>query len=214
MYKQAKFPVLPELKRIDPEPDPDSQYGYYLLNWSKKERQMYDNWNNNNYHNKPLIFKSTEVFPESHIKYLYDMRFHIADNYLNEIAYQAKCGQEEWSRPFPFNFSHGLDTMVREYCLESAIAHFRTVFFLLSDCLDVQEKSDTSHYLKKFAQVVMSTYFWDGQTGRGLITSDNFSGGYNYFKEEFQNCPNIIKEFIAEIEGISSNSIEFADSES
>jgi len=40
----------------------------------------------------------------------------------------------------------------------------------LSDCLDIQEKYEGSHLLKPLAKTAMLMYFWDGQTGSGLIT--------------------------------------------
>jgi hypothetical protein len=182
MYKFPNLPVVPELKSFKESWDECNQrWKYYFLDWKPKEKHVkkkYDDRVGRGLE-PPNNFRKTEIFPDEYIEWLYGLRFRISDSYLREIAYQTKCGQEEWSRMFPTNFPHSLDTMVREYCLGSAIAHFETAFFLLSDCLfspkegeeDVLDKEKYGG-LEHFAKVVMLMYFWDGQTGSGLIQSN------------------------------------------
>ena len=180
MYKPPSRPVLPELVCLSPDDEGKEKAPLYLLNWKPKERQMktdFDRWKRGCTGDKKAEYEATELFPAEYVPWLYGLRFAVPGNYHREIAYQAKHGQEEWSRNFPDNFTCGMDTMIREACLGSAIAHFKTVFLLLADCLQ-DPATGKRNELYWFAKVAMLIYFWDGQTGRGLLLNDDFSGGY------------------------------------
>jgi len=197
MYKFPSRPVLPELVRLSPDDNSKPAESLYLLNWKPKERQMkidYDKWITH-INPKPITprpFKVTELFPVEYIDWLYKLRFAIPNYYIREIAYQAKHGQEEWSRVFPEDYNHGMDTCVREHCLKSAEAHFETVFYLLADCLFDTQKEKKDRELWFFAKVAMLIYFWDGQTGSGLLTGD-LSGGYDRLPELYLHSNRKVK---------------------
>jgi len=188
MYEFPKRPVTPRLIRItdgnDEIPGGLKNYSLYSLDWKPKEERVRKDHNDRSRRgNGPIISgrPPTDVFPEDFISKLYDLRFWMDVGYVKEIAYQAKRGQEEWSRTFPDNHICSMDTAVREHMLGAAVTHFESAFYLLSDC-SVDGSLKRLNRESFFHKVMMLMYFWDGQTGSGLIEGDEHSGGFHKLK--------------------------------
>jgi len=155
MYKQPTRPWLPQLKKLTDEDD-----SLYLLDWKPKEKRNLQN---------EILDGSGGLFPKQHLDWLYQLRFVMPNYYVKEIAYQCKKGQEEWSRMWPEDYCANMDTCVREKCLKPAQAHFDVAFYLLSDCVYDPLTKKKNWEVSYLAKCMMLTYFWDGQTGGGLL---------------------------------------------
>jgi len=198
MYKIPNKPVLPKLVNLSQDDESKAENSIYKLDWKPKEQQMKIYFNLRKKSILPKLdekYNKTELFPVKYLDWLYNLRFEISDDYLKEIAYQSKCGQEEWSRTFPNNYNCHMDTVMREHCLTPSISHFNVAFSLLADCLYDIDKKKNDRELYWFAKVAMLIYFWDGQTGSGLLLYDDFSGGYNELNNIYPN-DEFIQNFI------------------
>lgn len=106
------------------------------------------------------------VLPLSYQSDLDAARFAIKPDYHAEIVRNARRAVEEWSHPRPF------DTIVRDWCLQTAHAHVDVASSLLFDCL--QSVGDEMDYERNYdrRQILTSAFLWriwSGQTGAGHL---------------------------------------------
>jgi hypothetical protein len=122
----------------------------YRLDWSFKETQCD--------HDKHV------PLPAQYDQMLKEQRFALPPNYLRQIRTSSNDAVTGWNADYPF------DTMVREICLEPAMAHARVAFRLMADCLydDQANKWDRRPSTYLIFHLLMLK-FWTNQTGAGLV---------------------------------------------
>ena len=138
----------------------------YRLNWPD------DKFNSINYnpfkYNKQFgtndtIEEKYNSLPEPYETKVKNLRFKLNNEYSSEIQHQSMTALVEWAKHRQF------DTMIREICLESAIANVWVAFSLLADCIIDENNNwsrDDETVIFKYA---MCYKFWFYQTGRGLV---------------------------------------------
>lgn len=133
----------------------------YRLSWYDKEFVAGESpATNDSVHGEDYFL----AFPPKWDTMLKEATFTIPADYVAEIRRQFIAADAIWSDSFPF------DTMIREMCLEPAIAHTRVAFGLIADCL--YDESTNYFYRGPFKFLIrhMLIYkFWFGQTGHGLL---------------------------------------------
>lgn len=104
-----------------------------------------------------------KALPEQYECLLENALFALDNDYIQEIQRNCKQAVIEW------NTERSFDTIIREICLEPAIAHIRVAFKLLGDCL---YDPDTKYFWHKpsqyFIPKAMIYKFWRHQTGGAL----------------------------------------------
>jgi hypothetical protein len=165
MYKVINRPILPKLEFIESVKikNKEEPVGLYRLDWSYKEETVgkeHLEWLMKYWPQNKRVY--TEQFPVEYRKWLDGKVYAISSSYLREIRRESELGMVEWNR------NRSFDTMVREACLTPAIAHFRTAFFLISDCCyDMKTKSWQRNRMVLLPALLYR--FWVGETGRGLV---------------------------------------------
>jgi hypothetical protein len=145
----------------------------YRLDWSRLDSEREQHWLKS--HAKNQIQTSDQTFvlaeypgslPEPYDTWVKNMIFSVPRSYVDEIHRVCRMASIEWATERHF------DTMIRDICLEPAIAYTYVGFRLLSDCL---YDSKTAFFYrgndKTFAPQALLYKFWSGQTGRGLLRS-------------------------------------------
>jgi hypothetical protein len=173
MYQAFKSPVFPKIEILDqttkPEKNGDSEDSLiYSLDWLPKETYIKNQYKQNKGNPHWVYYP---LFPENYRGWLYSFRFKLSYHYLNEIRYQCTRGMEEWNREY------GMDTVVSDHLVKSAVCHFNNAFYLLADCLISPNDCYTT---KLIAEIAMKIYFWDDQTGKGLVLDH---AGFDRFPE-------------------------------
>lgn len=106
------------------------------------------------------------ALPPRYEEMLRGATFAISPEYMLEVQRNAERAIDEWETDRPF------DTIVREHCLEPAIAHVESAFYLLEDCLFDPERQywlDHDSLEKQVMLEAMLIKFWTGQTGAGCV---------------------------------------------
>lgn len=120
-----------------------------------------------------------------------ECRFLLSPNYAANIRWDVHRAQDVW------NYERGLDTMMRDICVEPGASHTYVAFRLLADCLvdrqsaDKLEATDPANDLpaqppwskhatadnpladRPLLTSVMLARFWFGQTGRGHVVDNS-----------------------------------------
>jgi hypothetical protein len=165
MYKVINRPILPKLEFIEniKIKNKEEPVSLYRLDWTYKEEMMgkeHLEWLMKHWPENKRIY--IEQFPTTYRKWLDEKVYAIPSSYLREIHRESELGMTEWNR------SRGFDTVVREACLNPAIAHFRTAFYLISDCCyDLKSKGWERN--RAILLPALLYRFWIGETGRGLV---------------------------------------------
>ena len=174
------FPIL--FTNVD-----DMDSNIYKLDWSKEKFNSfrYFKLNQNDEHTH-VVLHENEAFPslpEPYDSEVKNLRFKINSDYMTEIQNQSMTALVEWSKYRPF------DTMIREICLEPAIANVWVAFSLLADCIVDENSKWLRSHRKIIYKHAMSYKFWFHQTGRGLVWDKARLGAFDSFnkltKEEF-----------------------------
>ena len=104
------------------------------------------------------------TLPEEYDGLVKKMIFAIPSSYLKEIRRSSYKALTEWDGDYSF------DTVIREMCLQPAIAHVQVAFRLIADCLyDPATNYFSREPIKIIATQALLYKFWAFQTGRGLI---------------------------------------------
>jgi hypothetical protein len=162
MYKVIDRPILPKLVFVENTKFKEKT-SLFKLDWTYKEKILareHLEWLEENWPDSKRTY--VEAFPAEYRKWLDEKVFAISVDYLDEIRHESQLGMEEWNR------NRGFDTVIREGCLNPAISHFRTAFYLLADCCYDQKLKKWDH--NRYVLLPALLYrFWVGETGIGLI---------------------------------------------
>lgn len=158
MLNMAQSLIFPHLKRIaDPEL-PESKevtQPLYLLNWELFETDLSKNIPELRGRSIPATFDTMD-----------NAIYAVSESYKAEIQRMSIRATEEWVTRYPF------DTMVREICLEPAVAYVWTAFRLLADCVyDPATGKFSRQDDRRMLKYLLPYRFWRKQTGRGLTQS-------------------------------------------
>jgi hypothetical protein len=135
----------------------------FKLDWAKFDEELRkdnERMNERKRRNKLPPWPYKRALPNKYEDILPKERFAIDDSYLKEIHFNTRHALREWSRHRP------LDTIIREMCLKSAIAHVEIAFKLVHDCLYVPDIKSRSYYPYWYViESAMIYKFWKHQTG-------------------------------------------------
>lgn len=136
----------------------------YKLDWDEVDRIKKDNWE------KRTLISSDQPLPPfpgtlpDEYAWVKDLRYALPRNYLDQIRHCARQAMEIWGKEY------GFDTMIREICLEPAIAHSYVAFRLVSDCI---YDESTNYWSRDDSRIIVPQAllykFWIHQTGRGMV---------------------------------------------
>lgn len=125
-----------------------------------------------NWKNVDTIKSSKSALKRSTLPAQYDervssLRYMLKSDYVSEINHFTQLFLLEWNRNRKF------DTMVRDACLEPAIAAINAAFYLLSDCVyddaNKQWFKEDNLLDRLIIRCLLKYKFWRDFTGSGLV---------------------------------------------
>ena len=175
----------------------------YTLNWSYKDEKVEGDhlqWLANHWPTKNIPVHNR--LPEKWENWLSGIKYAIPSTYYKEISNQSHLAIEEWNREYPF------DTVIREMCLQSAIAHVAVAFKLVADCA---YDPATNYYSRGDDKIILKYAlmyrFWIGQTGGGLLKTHSEFDHLNWlltcdniWHDRMLPARHVIEEFINDID--------------
>lgn len=136
----------------------------FKLDWSEKAQRdqlKFAEWRKSHGID---VTSPIQYLPEPYESWSENLKFAIPRKYLDEIRRMSQLGLLEWNLPRSF------DTVIREMCLEPAIAFIKCAFKLIADCVYDTEKK---YFYRGDDKILVSHCllykFWSHQTGRGLV---------------------------------------------
>ncbi len=155
----ARSLIFPTLLAVTTDQDGDI---LHQLSWEKKELAHHET------KFSPHDDQYLTALPQPYDDWIKSIQYSLTSEYIREIEHMSNAGKMEWGRTRRF------DTMVREFCLEPAIAHIWTAFRLLADC--AWDEPNRWWYRDKNLDHVIIPYalaykFWRNQTGIGMTKS-------------------------------------------
>lgn len=104
-----------------------------------------------------------EKLPEPYEQQVQNLKFAISTQYKTEIFHSKTQAVAGWDRYYPF------DTVIREMCLEPAIAFTKVTINLIWDCVYNEENRVYASNDNWWLRNAMMYKLWLHQTGRGCV---------------------------------------------
>jgi hypothetical protein len=137
----------------------------YRLDWTAFDNSLKERHDRRLEKHHPGVFVPfISGLPPLYDGYVQGYHFALDNYYIDEIRRCARQADSEWTTQRAF------DTMIRDLCLEPAIAYVMVAFKLLADCI---YDPDTQYFSRcpdrYYAAHAMAHKFWHHQTGRGVV---------------------------------------------